>query len=103
MNYIKRKVPMEELLAGLAEEAAELAQAALKLRRVFTKVNPTPIKEEDAINRLYEEMADVQLYCSLLDVNPSFITDTMRAKTERWELRLKQEEYNDAANDATKV
>ena len=101
MNYIKRKIPTDELLAGLAEEAAELAQAALKLRRVFTKVNPTPIKEDEAIERLYEEMADVQLYCSLLDVNPSFIKETMHAKTRRWEERLK--EKDNAENDKSSV
>lgn len=31
-----------ELLAQLAEEAAELAQAALKLRRALDGSNPTP-------------------------------------------------------------
>lgn len=32
-----------ELLAGLAEEATELAQAALKMRRTLDKSNPTPM------------------------------------------------------------
>lgn len=31
-----------ELLAQLAEESAELAQAALKLRRAYDGTNPTP-------------------------------------------------------------
>lgn len=31
-----------ELLAQLAEEGAELAQAALKLRRAYDGTNPTP-------------------------------------------------------------
>ena len=101
MNYIKQKVPVEELLAGLAEEAAELAQAALKLRRVFNRVNPTPIKEEEAIERLYEEMADVKLYCSLLDANPQYISEVMRTKASRWENRLKEKE--NAENDKSPV
>ena len=90
MNYVKRKVPIEELLAGLAEEAAELAQAALKLRRVFNGVNPTPVSEEQAMERLYEEIADVKLYVSLLDMNPQFISDLMNHKLSRWRDRLEE-------------
>ena len=52
MSIIKKKLPLTELLAGLAEECTELAQAALKLRRVFDKTNPTPVTETDAIIRL---------------------------------------------------
>ena len=88
MNLIRKKIPVTELLAGLAEECTELAQAALKLRRVFDGTNPTPIKEDDAIDRLYEEMADVKLYCSMLDVNAKYISDVMQRKQKRWEERL---------------
>lgn len=37
----------EELLAQLAEECSEAAQAALKLRRAGSGENPTPVSEED--------------------------------------------------------
>ena len=92
MNIIKQKVPVTELLAGLAEEASELAQAALKLRRVYDGTNPTPVKEEDAQERLYEEMADVKLYCSMLKVNVKYISEMMLSKQKRWEQRLMEEE-----------
>ena len=92
MNIIKQKVPVTELLAGLAEEASELAQAALKLRRVYDGTNPTPVKEEDAQERLYEEMADVKLYCSMLKVNVKYISEMMFSKQKRWEQRLMEEE-----------
>lgn len=92
MNIIKQKVPVTELLAGLAEEASELAQAALKLRRVYDGTNPTPVKEEDAQERLYEEMADVNLYCSMLKVNVKYISEMMLSKQKRWEQRLMEEE-----------
>ena len=36
-------LPKTEILAQLAEEAAELAQAALKLRRSLDGTNPTPV------------------------------------------------------------
>ena len=88
MNIITQKVPVTELLAGLAEEASELAQAALKLRRVYDGTNPTPVKEEDAQEKLYEEMADVKLYCSMLKVNVKYISEMMLSKQKRWEQRL---------------
>ena len=92
MNIITQRVPVTELLAGLAEEASELAQAALKLRRVYDGTNPTPVKEEDAQERLYEEMADVKLYCSMLKVNVKYISDMMLSKQKRWEQRLMEGE-----------
>lgn len=87
-NEIKKKMPVTELLAGLAEECSELAQASLKLRRVFDQTNPTPITEEEAIDHLYEEIADVKIYISVLDVNNKEIDDIIQKKMERWSKRL---------------
>ena len=56
---IKEILPETEILALLAEEAAELAQAALKLRRVLDGTNPTPVTEGAARNDLVEEYGDV--------------------------------------------
>ena len=85
---IKDKVPVTEILAGLAEECGELIQASLKLRRVFTSENPTPVSEEQAIENLHEEIADVMLYIRMLDVNRVYIEDIIGKKKERWERRL---------------
>lgn len=87
-NEIKKKMPVTELLAGLAEECSELAQAALKLRRVFDQTNPTPTTEEEAIDHLYEEIADVKIYMSVLDVNNKEIDNIIQKKMERWSKRL---------------
>lgn len=87
-NEIKKKMPVTELLAGLAEECSELAQAALKLRRVFDQTNPTPTTEEEAIDHLYEEIADVKIYISVLDVNNKEIDNIIQKKMERWSKRL---------------
>lgn len=40
-------LPKTEILAQLAEEASELAQAALKLRRALDGTNPTPKNVEE--------------------------------------------------------
>lgn len=88
LQYIVDCLPTEELLAQLAEEASELAQAALKLRRVEDGTNPARISKEDAIKNLLEEVADVRLSLSLLiaDDEPtsSVIQENMVRKTDRW-------------------
>ena len=89
MNIIKEKMPVTELLAGLAEECSELAQASLKLRRVFDKTNPTPMDEETAKERFFEEVADVQLYLKMIDIPWNYIKQIAVEKGKRWSKRLK--------------
>lgn len=52
-------LPKTEILAQVAEEASELAQAALKLRRALDGTNPTPKNVEECLENIQEEMADV--------------------------------------------
>ena len=63
---IKQHIPQDELLAQLAEECAELSQAALKLRRALTGINPTPVTAEEARANLVEEIADILNVSDLL-------------------------------------
>ena len=86
MNKIN--LPTDELLAGLAEECAELSQAALKLRRVYTQINPTPIKEEQAEDDFYEEIADVLLYLEQIGYPKEYVETVMNTKRERWSKRM---------------
>ena len=80
-----------ELMAQLAEEAAELCHAALKLRRALTGGSPTPVGITEAVAALQEECADVQLCASQVAyINPGVLGEEMRMKKERWILRLRQ-------------
>lgn len=63
---IKQHIPQDELLAQLVEECAELSQAALKLRRALTGINPTPVTADEARKNLVEEAADVYNVLGLL-------------------------------------
>lgn len=82
-----------EVLAQLAEEAAELAQAALKLRRVVDGRNPTPVTEQEARQNLMEEYTDV-VHCALeLGVVENWRQITK--KRARWKARLGLEEEKD--------
>ena len=61
LEYIAETLSDEDILCQIAEEAAELAQAALKLRRAIAGTNPTPASEDEALHNLYEEIIDVPL------------------------------------------
>lgn len=92
LEYIREKLGTGELLAQLAEEATELAHAALKLRRVYDGTNPTPTTEEDAMANLHEEIADVKLLLIVLDMETATKkakhAHIMQAKIRRWAKRL---------------
>lgn len=87
---IKQHLPQDELLAQLVEECAELSQAALKLRRALTGINPTPVTVEEARKNLVEEAADVyNVLGLLLDTEDNAeIYSIIRRKKARWLNRL---------------
>ena len=58
---INMLISKPEILAQLAEECSEMAQAALKLRRTMIDTNPTPVSYEEALSQLCEEHDDVIL------------------------------------------
>ena len=92
MIFIRSKVPAAELLAQLAEEATELAHAALKLRRTIASENPTPVSFDDAYHALLEELADTALLANVYGIFNSdgkeFMCNVERSKLQRWVERL---------------
>ena len=96
-NYIRRTTPRHEILAQLAEECAELGQAALKLRRTLDPdASPTDVSEDEAEINFREEAADVLLTLTITldnDVQVKATLDiahTMRYKKERWAKRIRE-------------
>lgn len=89
-----------ELLAQLAEEAAELSQAALKLRRAMTGYNPTPVTVAEADTNLIEEVADVNLVLSFLlsDNGIAEMEEIKQRKHKRWLKRLEELRRNENEN-----
>lgn len=87
---IKEYLGESEMLCQLAEECAELSQAALKLRRALTGINPTPVTADEARWNLVEEVADVyNVLGLLLDTEDNAeIYSIIRRKKERWLKRL---------------
>lgn len=86
-SYILSVLNDHELLEQLAEEAAELSQAALKLIRASGySNNPTPVTEQEAEANLEEEMHDVLAVASLLGIID--YDDDENPKWKRWAERL---------------
>lgn len=88
LQFVIDCLPLEELLSQLAEEGAELAQAALKLRRCYDGSNPARISKEEAMKQLQEEVADVMLALDALGMGDSehlkIYAEIMERKVQRW-------------------
>lgn len=87
IKIIRRDIPKADLYDQLAEEAAELAQAANKMARVLRGTNPTPKTEEEARKNLIEEYTDViSVGSNILDIEPDWLIGDY--KLYRWTKRI---------------
>lgn len=102
LRVIRDHLSEEDILCQLAEEAAEVSQAALKLRRAITRTNPTPIDAETAKNKLLEEIADVVITLDVMmgDADWNVIWAFSVRKLDRWVERLKGTANTNCAADA---
>lgn len=92
MNEIVNNVPLDALLMQLAEECGELTQAVCKYYRTTHEGNPTPVALADALDKLVEEIADVNVSARAvrikLGVYCEQIAEVEDAKIERWRRRV---------------
>lgn len=91
---IAERLSIEAVLEQLAEEATELAQAALKYARILRGENPTPVTEREAHANLVEEKLDVEICLAVLkEKMPLEYAHTFlekETKKERWLYRLEE-------------
>lgn len=87
---IASTLPVGDRLCQLAEECAELAQAALKTKRVLEGRNPASTNIQDALSNLQEEVGDVLICVATLSTDFKIETDTPLSKLERWVSRLEK-------------
>jgi len=92
MNDIIDTIGLPAMLEQLAEECSELAQASLKYARLLRGENPTPKTEQECLESLTEEIADVDLCISELMmeglVDSNKVIDIIDQKGNRWKERL---------------
>lgn len=85
-------LPYRDLLEQLAEESAELSQAALKLIRAHgMSQNPTPISEDKALASLKQEANDVLIILVILGLADQSAVHDWR-KLVRWAERIQEAE-----------
>ena len=93
-EYIENLEHIETVLSDaaiyeqLAEECAELGQAALKLARILRQENPTPVTLQEAEKSLREEADDVLVCLDVIGHEPDWVF--MEVKTNRWCDRLRE-------------
>lgn len=93
MSYkIVEQIGLAATLEQTAEEAAELAQAALKLARIIRKENPTPVTYEKAYASFVEEATDVRLCLNIIEIENGKFNDSdiVNAKLKRWQERMEK-------------
>lgn len=83
------KIGSSAMLEQLAEEATELAHAALKLDRIERGENPTPVLKDAAVSHLIEEYTDVVQCAEELSLVPNL--EQIRLKKMRFEERCREE------------
>ena len=94
-NYIRNRMTEPALYEALAEEATELAMAALKYARVLRGENPTHLKKDEVKNNLIEEFTDV--HCVADVINLTVDPEIKSYKFHRWYERLKEVENGEKA------
>lgn len=98
LEYIAENLSEEDILCQIAEEASELAQAALKLRRAITHTNPTPITVGEAVENLFEEYGDTLVAMAayymkrgMIDRKVADFIEQSNTKYSRWAQRIKED------------
>lgn len=83
INHIAKEVGVAALYENLAEEAIELAHAALKTARALRNENPTPVTTNEADNHVLKELQDVYLLVLWLYGDFKYDIKTMGEKQAR--------------------
>lgn len=86
MEYVMSNLDLYDILDQLAEEAAELSQAALKLKRAMKGTNPTAVSLMDANKNLIEEYSDVCNAANVIGISVDH--DICKSKMQRWADRI---------------
>jgi len=98
VHIIAHEIKEDDALDVIAEEAVELAQAALKLKRTHSRTNPTTLSRDDALRALCEEYTDLMLAVDVFNLHNFIWGDSdsidtniklYNGKSERWYKRVK--------------
>lgn len=89
IDFIQKHQSKKAILLQLAEECNEVAQAALKLVRIWEGENPTPISENEALFNLHEELGDFFTCLDCVEgIQYNVVEGIEKRKLNRWCVRL---------------
>ena len=89
--FIREQLSPADQFAQVAEEAVELAHAAMKMRRILDGTNPTPVTEKEAVAKVMEEICDLYNALEVLKLDVSLKYEGIRKKKmARWVERIKK-------------
>lgn len=99
-EYVIGALDSREMLEQLAEESAELSQAALKVIRAYgLSANPARCSPQEAMEALVEEVGDVMMMIDALGLDDVDTVDN--PKWERWAIMLGAERAEDEKGNET--
>ena len=89
--YIREQLSPADQFGQVAEEAVELAHAAMKMQRILTGANPTPVTEKEAMGKVMVEICDLYNALEVLKLDVSLKYEGIRKKKmARWVERIKK-------------
>ena len=89
--FVREQLSPADQFGQVAEEAVELAHAAMKMQRILTGTNPTPVTEKEAMGKVMEEICDLYNALEVLKLDVSLKYEGIRKKKmARWVERIKK-------------
>lgn len=83
--FIREQLSTADQFVQVAEEAVELAHAAMKMQRILTGTNTTPVTEKEAMGKVMEEICDLYNALEVLKLDVSLKYEGIRKKKmARW-------------------
>lgn len=91
IRFVREQLSPADQFGQIAEEAVELAHAAMKMQRILTGTNPTPVTEKEAMGKVMEEICDLYNALEVLKLDVSLKYEGIRKKKmARWVERIKK-------------
>ena len=89
--FVREQLSPADQFGQVAEEAVELAHAAMKMQRILTGTNPTPVTEKEAMGKVMEEICDLYNALEVLKLDVSLKYEGIRKKKmARWVERIQK-------------
>lgn len=99
VEAVQARLKRPELLAALAEDAAELSRAAMKHRRAITGENPTKYSEMTTRMAMWDALLSVMTCLAAMGYDPAEIVKSERGAVQRklilWASRLEEDEEDE--------